>query len=233
MWWLGAHFQSSRWWEHPWSPQWQWLMTALGVHGSGWHLLPKLMQVVSCCQEPAQGKKVARKDPALLPHASSKQWHLASKGSQTSSAYTIGCGHTRLQLFQSVSSWQPQSFPWVWATKPETQHCDLSCTSDPVSQVGECRAEAMTVLCRFLSILAATNWLLSSLLWLQSGPSVEADLPSGKETFQRERTFPLSQLSGECQSYPDFSLFFFLLFYLVTWIFSCPFRSLRFSANTQ
>lgn len=230
MWWLGAHFQSSRRWEHPWSPQWQRLMTAPGVRGSVCHLLPKLMQVVPCCQEPAQGE-VARKGPA--PHASSKQWHLASKGSQTSSAYTFGCGHTRLQPFLSVSSWQPQSFPWVWATKAETQHCDPSSTSDHVSQVGERRAEAMTVLCRFLSILAATNWLLSSLLWLQSSPSVEADLPSGKETFQTERTFPLSQLSGECQFYPDFSLFFFLLSYLVTWVFSCPFRSLRFSANTQ
>lgn len=144
----------------------------------------------------------------LLPHASSKQWHLASKGSQTSSAYTIGCGHTRLQPFQSVSSRQSQSFPWVWAMKPDTQHCDPSCTSDPVSQVGKCRAEAMTVLCRFLSILAATNWLLSSLLWLQSGPSVKADLPSRKETFQREREHFLFHSSLGSVSPILISLFF-------------------------
>lgn len=76
----------------------------------------------------------------------------------------------------------------------------------------------MTVLCRFLSILAATNWLLASLLWLQSSPSVEADLPSDKETFQRERTFSLSQLSGECQFYPDFSLFLKLSFVLPSYM---------------
>ena len=42
---------------HPWSPQRQWLMTAPGVHGSGWHLLPKLMQVVSCCLGASSGEK--------------------------------------------------------------------------------------------------------------------------------------------------------------------------------
>ena len=98
---------------HPWSPQWQWIMTAPGVHGSGWHLLPKLMQVVFCCLGASSGKRLQWRVLPLPAHASSKQWHLVSEVNQTSSAYTFGCGHTRLQPFQSLSCWQPQFSPWV------------------------------------------------------------------------------------------------------------------------
>ena len=166
---------------HPWSPQWQWLAPDTKVTAGG-VLLPRSQLREKGCSGGAC--------PSPLMHPPNNgTWPLKS---------------TRLPLLThlvvvtpdfnpfSVSCWQPQSSPWVWATKPETLHWDPSCTSEHVSQVRECRAEAITILCRFLSILDATNWWLSSLLWLQSCPSVEADLPSGKETSQSERIFPLS-----------------------------------------
>lgn len=85
-----------------WSP-WQWLAPATTVNAGGVLLLRIQLG----------GKRLQWRVLPLLPHASSKQWHLVSEVNQTSFAYTFGCGHTRLQPFQSVSCWQPQSSPWV------------------------------------------------------------------------------------------------------------------------
>ena len=89
------------------------------------------------------------------------------------------------------------------------------------------------LLCRLLSAMPSSwNLLLHSPPWLQSSPSIQADLPAGKESSQGMGTFPSSQLSpqgaGPIPSPTD--SFFSPLSYSITWTFYCPFRSLWSSA---
>ena len=110
-------------------------------------------QVVVICNSP---QSLCRHCPALCehshrekkvynhpsPHTHHKQWQLASKVAQASSAYTPShCCTGFLPLPHSLS----QSSPRVLFLKPEFQHSASTSTGRSVCQAEECRTSALTI----------------------------------------------------------------------------------------
>ena len=166
------------------------------------------------------------------PRAPPKQWHLSSKVAWACSTNTLSCSHTRLQPLQAVFT-QPTPvlslglISEAWASAPSPNpHQQMHISGWGVQGGGtDCAG-----LCPF--------WLLKTgcciLLWGSEALSqlislLVRGLPRVREPFSQ--LLPRREVPSWFLSH--FLFFFFLLSYLVTWRFSCPFKSLRSSASIQ